>query len=688
MRGCYGPAMARIILALLAALLFLPGPAMAAEPHMRVALAAESLTPRPGGEVAIAVIMTPQPGWHGYWLNTGDAGAADRFRWTLPPGAALSPLQYPPPQRLVVAGLMNYVYERPYALLARLKVADGIAPGTPLNLAATVDYLVCSDTLCVPEQAQVMLRLKAGDGAIAASSRARFDQWRAALPRPLGSPSYFAMAGGTLRLAVPLATIDQVRSAYFYPAARDVIDHAAPQKVGIYDNGLVVETARKSGRPLARAVDGVLAIDRPSGSIALAISATPGPVPTPGQWLTGNEPLALAPILLILLAAIAGGLILNAMPCVFPILSLKALSLARSGESASAARREALAYAAGVIVTCLVLGGIMLALRAAGESAGWAFQLQNPHIILLLLLLTAAIGLNLAGLFELPSLSLDHPGSPGNRPSGAFLTGVLAAFVATPCTGPFMGAALGSALILPWPAALGVFAGLGIGLALPFIAIAHVPALRNRLPRPGPWMERFRRVMAVPMLLTALALLWVLGRQTGNPGIALAVAAVLLLAVLLFWLGQRQKRGRRAGLAAIALALAAVMPMLLIGRIATPPDSRAARLGDEAFSETRLATLRRQGRPAFVYFTADWCLTCKVNEQVAINRRPVRDAFNRAGIVTLVGDWTNGDPAITRFLEKHGRNGVPLYLFYPKDGSPPAVLPQVLTVSELTALAG
>ena len=683
----------RLFLALLAALLIQPLPASAAGRHMQVSLGAETRAPRPGGEVTLALVMTPQPGWHGYWLNTGDAGTANRFQWSLPAGASVAALQYPAPQRLIVAGLMNYVYEKPYALLTRLKLPEGILPGTPVDVTVSADYLVCSDTLCVPEQAQATVRLVAGDGHITQQARARFDRWRAALPRPLGATARFAMArDGRLLLFVPLAGADRASSAYFYPAVGGVINHAAPQKAGISGNGLVIAlSAAQTARTPPRGLDGVLrierpGIERPGAPLALAISAVPGAVPPADSWLTGTAPFGLSAFMLTMLAAIAGGLILNTMPCVFPILSLKALSLARGGESPGAARVEALAYGAGAILACLALGGAILGLRAGGESVGWAFQLQNPHVILALLLLTAAIGLNLAGLFDLPSLSLDHPGSPANRPSAAFLTGILAAFIATPCTGPFMGAALGSALVLPWPAALGVFAGLGLGLALPFVAIAYVPALRRRLPRPGPWMERFRRVLAVPMLLTAAALAWVLWRQTGAPGLALGLCAAILLALLLWWSGVRQAKGLGAGPTAALAVLAFVAPLLLAGPIAATAPPASARLGGEAFSETRLAALRAQNRPVFVYFTADWCLTCKVNEQAAINRAVVRDAFNRKGVATLVGDWTEGDPAITRFLERHGRNGVPLYLFYPANGAQPQVLPQILTASGLAAL--
>jgi thiol:disulfide interchange protein len=387
-----------------------------------------------------------------------------------------------------------------------------------------------------------------------------------------------------------------------------------------------------------------------------------------------------------LLAAIVGGLLLNIMPCVFPILSLKALSLARAGGEQATARREALAYSAGVILTCLVLGGVLLGLRAAGVAAGWAFQLQDPRVILVLLLLVTAIALNLAGLFELPAITGGQGLAEKSGSGGAFWTGALAAFVATPCTGPFMGAALGAALVLPVAAGLAVFAGLGLGLAFPFLLIGFVPAIRRLLPRPGPWMARLRHILSVPMFLTAAGLCWVLVRQTGGAGAVLAGIATAVLVISLWWTGRRQAHGQQFWLALVAAGVVALGALLLV-----PPAHKASAegsqeiLGAEPFSEQQLASLRASGRPVFVYFTADWCVTCKVNERAVLARDEVSKAFSAGNVAVLVGDWTAGDPEITRFLEANGRSGVPLYLFY-APGQSARSLPQLLTVSELTGL--
>jgi thiol:disulfide interchange protein len=307
-------------------------------------------------------------------------------------------------------------------------------------------------------------------------------------------------------------------------------------------------------------------------------------------------------------------------------------------------------------------------------------------VITFLLLLVTVIALNLAGLFELPSMTVGNRLTGRSGATGAFWTGALAAFVATPCTGPFMGAALGAALVLPAPAALAVFAGLGLGLALPFLLLGFLPWLRRRLPKPGPWMARFRRLMSLPMFVTALALVWVLGRQSGVDGIALGVSAAIVVALALWWVGRKQGEGGSwVPLAPAALAAAAA---ILFVPTATEPAEAKARgsLAAQPFSEQRLASLRAQNRPVFVYFTADWCVTCKVNEKAALEQDEVARAFKEAKVSVLVGDWTRGDPAIGRFLDKHGRTGVPLYLYY-APGKPVEILPQILTTGRLIALA-
>ena len=631
----------------------------AGAPHLTMALVAETPRPRAGDEVTLALDTRPEAGWHGYWgENPGDAGFPPKAQWTLPQGMATGAWRWPVPSTLLIAGLMNFVYERPYAPLVTLRVPAGLAAGTALPVRLHLQYLVCTAAICVPEEQTLRLDLTVGDGG---GADARFDGWRRATPRPLGAAATYALGQNGLTIAAPYPAAAPLQDAFLFPVTGNgAVDYAAPQRVTRDGDRLLIET---KGKPTG-AIDAVLRVGPGQG---LSLRATPGAVPGAESWAVK----ALAAFAL----AVLGGLILNVMPCVFPILSLKALSLARSGTGAAEARREALAYTAGVVLVVLGLGAAILLLRAGGASVGWAFQLQSPRVVLVLLLLCAAIAFNLAGLFEVPTPRLGEVAGRG----GAFATGALAAIIATPCTGPFMGAALGAALVLPWPAALAVFAGLGLGLALPFLLIGFVPALRRRLPRPGAWMERVRRVLSAPMFLTAIALGWVLGHEAGVDALTLALAATLALALLLWWTGAAQRRG-----GAVGLVLSAGLVVIGAGAVAALPVARpVAVAADEAFSEARLAALRAANKPVFAYFTADWCLTCKVNERVAID--PARDALRRRGVAVLVGDWTGGDPALGRFIESHNRAGVPLYLYY-APGQEARVLPQVLTPGMLQRL--
>ena len=620
-----------------------------------------------GGEVELALVMHTRAGWHGYWLNPGDAGLPMSVEWHLPPGWSVGPLRYPVPGRLLVAGLVNYVYERDYAVLVRLRgPASASAAVTALPpIAASMKWLACTDEVCVPEQGEVSL-------APGAASRPdpRFGEWRRALPRPLATPARFALVGDQLELAIPLPASVALGKPYVFPAV-GVIDHAADQSFRRVGDTLVASLKRRSGA--VPNWSGILALGDGRG---LSFDAVAGPVPSGG---TGLGAPGVRAILLAVLGALVGGMLLNLMPCVFPILALKALHLARSGGDQRTARRDALGYAAGAVVGTGLLGGALLAIRAGGSAAGWAFQLQDPRTIIVLLLLATAIALNLLRAYELPVIGSEA------RPTGSFGTGALAAFVATPCAGPFLGAALGTALLLPAGGSILVFAALGLGLALPFVLVAFVPALRRLLPRPGAWMVRLQRFLAIPMAATAVGCLWLLWRQAGQGALMVGLVAVAALSLLLLWAGQRQRRGAAGGWAVLGGALV----LTVAAGLMVPAGSTGARLpvGAEAWSEAAVARAQAAGHPVFVDFTADWCLSCKVNEAAAINRAEVQRAFRAAGVKVLVADWTNGDPAITRFLDAHARAGVPLYLWYEPGAAEPEELPQILTSTMLSERA-
>jgi len=638
-------------------------PALAEARGITPQLVAEGPAP-PGGEVELAIRMIPAPGWHGYWLNPGDAGLPMDVKWQLPPGFTAGPLRYPVPTRLEIAGLMNYVYERDYAVLVRLKVPKNAHGTVPIR--ADVHWLACTDKICVPEQGELSLDLPVGNGT---PNRAQFDAWRQALPQPLAMVGHFALEDGKLRVAVPIPASVTVKKPYLFAMNDGVVDYDAKQEFRRAGDWVVAELQPKKGMPANFA--GLLALGDGRG---LEFRAVAGPVPQ-------GEPIGsigASAILWAVLGAIAGGILLNLMPCVFPILALKALHLARTGGEADEARGDALAYAAGAVIGTGALGAILLAIRAAGTEAGWAFQLQDPRTIMLLLLLATAITANLIGLFELPVLG------GGGRPIGGFATGALAAFVATPCAGPFLGAALGTALLLPAAGSVLVFAALGLGLAIPFLLVSFVPAVRTRLPRPGLWMKRLQRFLAIPMGATAVACVWLLYRQAGERGLVVAVIALGVLTALLIWFGFAQRREASDGPAIVVLS--ALVVGLAMWQVPAHPVAGTRVAGAEPWSEARVASYVSQGRPVFVYFTADWCLTCKANEAAAIDRDEVRDAFRKRGVKIVAGDWTNGDPAITRFLEAHGRAGVPYYVWY-KPGRAPEELPQILTPSELISRA-
>lgn len=661
--------------------------------HIHAALVAERPA-HPGEAITIALTMQPDKDWHGYWSNPGDAGLPPTLDWTLPKGANVGAMQFPVPQTLLVAGLMNHVYEHDYAILMPLTVPADAAPGKDLVLTAKAQWLACTAAICVPEDAVLSLTVAVAAPGTTPAADPRFAAWRAALPAPLDQPAHFAATPTGWRLAIPFPAGTAISDPHAFIAAEGVIDYAAPQTFGRSGDTLVIDLARsKVPGATPAAISGVLSLGHDAAGHdrgGLTFSAGAGAVPTTmvpiGPAATTAQPFSWSVLALAVLGALAGGLVLNVMPCVFPILSLKALALARG--NSQHAHGEALAYTAGVTLACLALGGVMLALRAAGSEVGWAFQLQDPGVVAVLLLLAVAITANFAGLYELPGLSLSG-GAPGQGGlAGAFGTGLLAAFVATPCTGPFMAAAMGAALVLPTVAALAVFAALGLGLALPFLAIGFVPALRRMLPRPGAWMVWFRRAMALPMGLTVVALVWLALRLGGTTYAAsvLALGAGALVALALA--GRAQATGQSV---ARWLAPALVVLAFLAGggapRLArAEAHDDASLIGAKPFSEAALAEARAAHHPVFAYFTADWCLSCKVNENVSIETAATAAAFKKAGVVVLVGDWTRRDPAITRFLTTQGAAGVPLYLWYPGGGEAQK-LPQVMTPSTLSDLA-
>lgn len=664
----------------------------------------------PGSTAVVAVRQAIQPGWHTYWRNPGDSGGATELTWSVPAGVRPGEIVWPLPERQRLSGLMNYGYSGEVWLPVPVDIPADARPGTSLPLTVKALFLVCSAEMCVPDELTLSLNLPIREGAAPLTPRhgPAIEAVLERAPRPAGIDARVRAEDGVLILTAsggPLAAGDPGPS-YFFPFTGGVIDHAAAQAGGWGPDGLTLRLA-PGGATRAGGVTGPIAGVLETAHGAFEITAQPGPAlpgtsgagalapAEDGGTEVGTDQPAAGPLLFVqaLLLALAGGLILNLMPCVFPILAMKAAALTASAHDPRHARRDGLAFLAGVLTTFLLLAAALLALRAAGQAVGWGFQLQSPPVTAGLALLMLAVALNLSGVFHVGA-GLQGAGSgplarlPGGV--GAFFTGALAVVVAAPCTAPFMAFALGAALLMPWPMALAVFLMLGLGLALPFVLVSLSPRLLSKLPRPGPWMDRLKGLLAFPMYATALWLAWVFSRQTGAEALGLLFVAGVSLALGAWLIGSSQadrahgRRGALAMAAGVAVLIAAVGSLVIAVRLPAQtagPSAASSSSGPASapWSPAAVQAATAAGRPVLVNFTADWCVTCKINERTALGSPRVAAALEEAGAVYLVGDWTRRDDAITAELQRHGRSGVPLYLIYSPGVAEPRVLPQLLT---------
>ncbi|MEQ8166938.1 MAG: protein-disulfide reductase DsbD family protein [Alphaproteobacteria bacterium] len=683
--------------------------------HVTARLVSEKTALRPGEVAWLGLSLAMREGWHTYWENPGDSGEATRIAWTLPEGLTAGEIRWPHPRLIPVGPLANYGYEGQVTLLVPMRLAPGHA-ASALEVEAAATWLVCAE-ICIPENGNFRLTLPvAGAGATPPDSpdAPLFARARAHLPRqtPSGTPysAEFEARDETVTLRVSgLELPDRIESAWFFPRGSGgfgVIDYAGAQNFSRDDGALTLALPRNAA--LAEAPDrlqGVLVTNGAEGTDEAARAAFDIRAHEAG----GLAPLAGSPALpglslwQALLFALIGGLILNVMPCVFPILFMKAAGFAaHAHDGRRSLALQGTVFTLGVVASFALLAGILLALRAGGAGIGWGFQLQSPLVLTWLAYLLLVLGFSLSGVFQ-PGERLMGLGqglaARRDGLSGAFVTGVLAAVVASPCTAPFMGAALGFAVLQPGAIGLTVFVALGLGMALPYLALSLSPGLLRLLPRPGRWMDFAKGLLAFPLYATALWLLWVLSRQVDSTGLALALSGFLLVGFAIWLTGWARRAedgtGRRPvilkAVAASALAFALALGWMLETGAAPGVASaeKAARGPDwTPWAPGRPAEILATGRPVLVNFTADWCITCLVNEEVAIARAGVVAAFRDKNLAYLKADWTRRDPEIAAALARFGRNGVPLYVLYRAPGAPPEILPQILTENALLSILG
>lgn len=670
--------------------------------HVRAELMAQAPDGVAAGKtVWLGLQLTHQPQWHTYWKNSGDSGLPTTLQWTLPAGVQAGEIAWPLPSKIRIGNLANYGYEGTVLLPVPLTVTPDFKPAAlnnNIDIKLKANWLVCREQ-CVPEEGEFALQLPLrGSTALNAGA---FDAAMKAQPVPLSGDSQVQISGNSIKLSVAgLPSVVQGKTLELFPETPEVIETAAAWAQswqGALWSANVPLSSERSQSP--RVMPLVLVAELNGQRHGFVTQAKvqgdwPTPVALPGNapsQASNSAPPALPLSLWAALAgALLGGMILNLMPCVFPVLAIKVMSFSRHAGDRNGHRSSGLAYSVGVVLSFVALGALMLGLRSAGEQLGWGFQLQSPLVVAALATLFTVMGLNLAGMFQfgqfLPSglLTLEAK----NPTANAFFSGVLAVAVASPCTAPFMGAALGLALALPALQALLIFATIGVGMALPFLVASLVPAVTRWLPRPGAWMETFRRAMAFPMFATVVWLLWVLGQQSGIDG-ASALLALLLGISLLLWALGLQGRSRII-VATISLVTLALLAMAIGPNVLKPlaPCARAAN-GErwQTWAPGRVEQALATGSPVFVDFSAAWCVTCQYNEKTTLANKAVLADFDAKKVTLLRADWTRRDPAITAALAQLGRNGVPVYVLY-QNGRKPLLLSEILTVTEVrTALA-
>ncbi len=642
-----------------------------------------------GSSTEAGLHFTLEKGWHIYWVNAGDSGEPPRVRWTLRAGITADAFKYPAPQRLPLGPLMDFGYEQAVTFPFALHVAANAATGSA-SLVANVDWLVCRE-VCLPGKATLNLtRTVAAAGAapdVNTAQKAVVDAGLASLPKPAPAGSaHFAADAKTYTLAVE--TGHPVASAQFFPLDQTVVSDPAPQVSAPTAKGVRLTLVRDENQQgKLPALNGVVVL---AGGAAYTVAATPGSIPPLVAVSAKADATGLVEAVLL---AFAGGVLLNLMPCVFPVLFIKGLSLLQSSrEERATMRTHGWVYTAGILVSFWIVVAVLLVLRAAGHGLGWGFQFQSPVFLAMMALFLFFLSLSLAGQFEL-GLSLTSAGgglAQKQGYAGSFFTGVLAMVVATPCTAPLMGVAIGYALAHGSIASFLVFNALGLGLAVPYLLLAYNPGWTRVLPKPGAWMEVLKQLTAVPIFATVIWLVWLFTQSAGVNALLGLLAGFLLLGVAGALLGRWPARGAATIGAVVAVVLAAALPVYAVEQFGAPLGVAAVAQGKgnawQPFTADVVAKYQAEGKPVLVDFTANWCLSCQVNERVVLDRADVQDRLRRSGVALVRADWTRHDAAIGDALAALGRSGIPTYALYPATpNTPPRMLPEVLTPGSVYA---
>lgn len=659
-------------------------------PHVTVSLLVPPAVIYPGENFTAGLQFQMEPGWHVYWTNAGDSGEPPAIDWKLPPGITAGPMQFPAPKRLPLGPLMDFGYDGQVVFPVPMQVAaDFSATGEQADVAGHVTWLVCRE-VCIPGKADLGVKRAATNKAAApqidVSAQTLIAQYEAKLPKPLPQSDSASFQPTAKGFVLDVNTSNQQNAAEFFPLDETVITNAAAQPVKPMPHGVELTLTKDEnlqGNPLA--LNGVVELAdgsayvihaHPNSSSGKAAGATTG--------ITGTSVGAIGRAAGL---AFIGGILLNLMPCVFPVLFIKGLALVQSSQQERRQlRAHGWVYTLGILVSFWAVVAVLLALRAAGRQLGWGFQFQSPVFLAVMAMLLFFLGLALAGQFEI-GLSLTSAGgslAQKHGYAGSFFTGVLAMVVATPCTAPFMGAAIGYALAHSWLVSFSVFTALGLGLALPYLALAHQPAWTRLLPKPGQWMEVLKQAVSVPIFATVIWLVWVFTQIAGSNALIGLLAAFLLLAIAGWVLGRWPGRTGAATVAVLVVAAAVAVPVWVVRNFtveaARPAAEAKSQAGWQPFSPELISQLRSQGKPVFVDFTASWCLSCQVNERVILDSAAVQQHLRDSGVALVRADWTNQDSQITEALAALGRSGVPTYAIYPADPNAPAhVLPEVLT---------